>query len=102
MPRFGSFFFGVLVGGLLVFGAQKYHVVRTDKGVELVPKLTSGFGETYVDVRNFKSSDWAQHKTLAAAIVSAKKEYIFNDSAADQVRQGLGGLIDGLRNLREG
>lgn len=100
MRRIGSFLFGILVGGVLVFFAQRYHVVRTDKGVEFVPKLQSGLSDTYVDVRKFQATDWAKHKALAAAIMQAQKDHILSDSASDQVRQGVGRLVDELKNLK--
>ena len=53
MRQISSFLCGVMVGGALVFFAQRYHVVRTDQGFVTVPKLSSGFDETYVDVPPF-------------------------------------------------
>jgi len=102
MRHLSSFILGILVGGALVFFAQRFHVLRTDKGVELVPKLSSGFSETYVDVRHFQAADWEKHKELAAAIVQAKKEYILNDSASEQTRKGVGYFVDQLKSLRSG
>ncbi len=101
MRRLTSFVFGVLVGGALVFFGQRYHVLRTVKGVELVPKLSSGFTDTYVDVRTFQSNDWTNHKALAAAILQAKKDYIFTEPAAADVRKGVGGVVDQLKSLRD-
>jgi hypothetical protein len=101
MRQLSSFIFGVVVGGALVFFAQRYHVVRTASGFDTVPKLSSGFSDTYVDVRSFAAADWERHKELAAAIVHAKKDYILGNSASDQTRQGIGSLVDQLRRLRE-
>lgn len=100
--RFGAFVFGMAVGGTLVFGAQRYHVVRTDRGVELVRKLSPGFGETYVDVRNYSAADWAEHPSIAAALMRSGNEHVLQDDAADSIRQELGGLIDGLKRIGEG
>ncbi|MBI2824270.1 MAG: hypothetical protein HYX69_06250 [Planctomycetia bacterium] len=100
MRRIGSFLLGIVVGGVLVFFAQRYHVVRTDQGVEFVPKLQSGLSDTYVDIRKFQATDWANHKALAAAIVQAQKDHILSDSASDQVRQGVGRLVDELKALK--
>ena len=102
MRRISSFIFGMMCGGALVFFAQRYHVVRTAAGFETVPKLSSGFSETYVDVRHFQAADWEKHKALAAAIVQAKKEHILTDSAGEQTRQGIGYFVDQLKSLREG
>ena len=102
MRHISSFVLGVVVGGALVFTTQRYHVVRTDKGFEMVPKLQSGFSEAYVDVRHFSASDWEQHKTLAAAIMHSKKDHVFTDSASDQTRQGIGSFVDQFRRLQSG
>ena len=102
MKRLSGFLIGVVVGGGLVFGAQRYHVLRTEQGLEVVPKLSADFSECYVDIRKFGASDWAEHKALAAAILSAKKEHIFHDSAADSVREKMSGLLDEWTHLHDG
>jgi hypothetical protein len=102
MKRLSGFLLGVVVGGGLVYGAQRYHVVRTEQGFEAVPKLSADFTDCYVDLRKFGTSDWSEHKALAAAIVGAKKEHIFHDSAADSVRQKMSGLLDELTHLKDG
>ena len=42
--RFGSFLTGVIVGGILVFGSQRYHVLRAEDGIHFVPKMTASPG----------------------------------------------------------
>ncbi|HEX4131351.1 MAG TPA: hypothetical protein VHZ24_15030 [Pirellulales bacterium] len=74
---FAAFVTGSVVGGSLVFGSLSYHFLRTGDGVELIPKGSPSFAETYLDIRQFTPSDWAGHKTVAAAVVAAKKESIF-------------------------
>jgi hypothetical protein len=76
---FNSFLAGAVVGGGLVFGALSYHVLRTDNGMEFIPKLSPIFAEAYLDVRSFTSADWARHKATAAAIVQAKKQSLFKN-----------------------
>ncbi len=53
MARLGSFLVGIAVGGAAVFTGLKYHVVRANDGVHLVPKLQAQFDEAYVDIRKF-------------------------------------------------
>lgn len=96
MPRIGSFVFGVMVGAALCFTALKFHVLRTKDGVEFVPKLTANFGETYVDVRNFKMDDWNQHKALVAAIVHSGKTDLMGESAASSLRDQAEGVLNQL------
>ena len=96
MGRAGSFVAGCVVGGAAIFTSLKYHVVQTNEGFELVPKLTASFSESYVDVRKFTPSDWNEHKSLVAAIVKADKSQILGDSTADHLRDG---AKDVLANL---
>lgn len=102
MNHLGSFIAGMLVGGGLIFGSQNYHVLRTDDGVTVVPKLTASFSDIYVDVRKFGVSDWAQHKALAAAIVKAKKDDIFKDSTTESVKQGVNNFVNEFHSLGSG
>lgn len=97
MERLTSFLLGVVVGGLLCFGSLKYHVVRAKDGVHLVPKLSSTFSETYVDIRSFGLSDWDQHRSLAVAIVHAQKGQLLQDQASDSLRQSVDNVIQGLK-----
>lgn len=100
--NFGSFLSGAVVGGVLVFGTLSYHVLRTDDGVQIVPKAVPTFYETYVDIREFNVSDWARHKTLVAAIVKAKKEQLFGGAAVGTVTENFEGLFQKLNESRNG
>jgi hypothetical protein len=99
MGRLGTFVFGALIGAALMFVSLTYHVVRTASGHELVPKLTAGFSDTYVDVRNFGVSDWSNHKTLVAAIVRADKQDILQGSSAENLTDGVKEMLQGIGHL---
>lgn len=99
MGRMSSFIFGAAVGATVMFVSLTYHVLRTSEGYELVPKLTAGFSETYVDVRKFGASDWANHKSLVAAIVAADKKTILQDSSSEHVTEGVQEMLKGLGHL---
>ncbi len=92
MKTLRGFVLGVIVGGLVVFFAPRYHVLRTDEGVEVVPKVTSTFTDTYVDTREFGVSEWNDHKLVAAALVAADKSDILQDA-------GQQGVLDGIENI---
>jgi hypothetical protein len=96
MSRIGTFLFGVAVGAALCYGSLMYHVLRTNEGFEIVPKLTPNFSETYVDVRNYKVEDWNQHKSLVAAIVHAGKGSLLGESAVDSLRDEAQHVLDRL------
>jgi hypothetical protein len=99
---FGSFLSGAAVGGSLVFGSLSYHFLRTEEGVQMIPKLSATFHETYVDVRNFGAGDWSRHKSIVAAIVRAKKDSIFEESAVDTAHEGVTSLIKEFDEVHPG
>jgi hypothetical protein len=86
MRNLSTFILGIIVGGALVLFGQRYHVLRTDHGLDSVPKLASGFNDTYVDVRNFHKSDWDRHKDLTAAIQHAKRDDLLGTQASESSR----------------
>jgi hypothetical protein len=99
MKTLRGFVLGCIVGGLVVFFAPRYHVLRTDEGVELVPKVTSTFTDTYVDIREFGITEWNDHKLVAAALVAAEKSHILEDAGEQGV---LDGFEDTLLGRKDG
>jgi hypothetical protein len=97
MSRLGTFIFGIVVGGGLIYGALTHHLLHTSSGWELVPKASTTFDDSYLDVRNFTLTDWAEHRELVAAIVAAKKEHILGESAEAGIEQGVMQLLDEFR-----
>ena len=98
MRSFSCFVFGMIVGALLLFVASRYHVVRANDGVHLIPKSSAHLSGPYVDIRSFSPADWDNHKSLAIAIVQADKAYLLQDSAAESVRRVFNDLLGGLTN----
>jgi hypothetical protein len=96
MGRIGSFLCGTVVGAVTVFGALKYHVVRANDGVHFVPKVTSGFEDTYVDIRQFGFSDWNRHRSLAMALVKSDRAELMDETAALQIRQSVEAWLQGF------
>jgi hypothetical protein len=97
MRRLFYLFVGILIGGAAILTAFNFHIVKTDKGLELVPKASLGLGETYVDIRSFSAADWANHKQLAADIVAAEKAHILGDSAHQSIGDEIKLWIDKVR-----
>ncbi len=95
MGRITTFLFGVIVGGIGVFGAQTYHVVRAEDGVHLVRKTSSTFEEIYVDVRAFGPMDWTEHSDLAVAMAKADMQHLIGDTTTNNLRQSMHDTIDG-------
>lgn len=100
MGQLGSFLGGIVVGGVAVFVGLKYHVVRANDGVHLVPKLQAQFDEAYVDIRKFGFEDWNKHRGLAVAMVQAEKGYLMQETATDSLRRSVDNVLEGLGNFR--
>jgi hypothetical protein len=94
MNRFSCLVVGIVLGAGLVYGALSYHVLRTDKGFEFIPKAEATFGETYLDVRAFGVSHWTEHPKVAQAVVKAGKEELLEDAATHSLRQGVNNLLE--------
>lgn len=69
MRRLMSMLFGVALGGLLMFGALQYHVLRTNDGFSYVPKRNATLKDTYLDVREWSALDWSNHPDLIISMM---------------------------------
>jgi hypothetical protein len=68
MPRLSWLIFGVIVGGLCMWGSFQYHVVRTNDGLTYVPKQRATLTDTYVDVRKWGVAEWGRHPELVLSL----------------------------------
>lgn len=96
MSRISSFLLGVVAGALLIGAAMNFHLVRSDDGILMIPKLTKGLHDPYADIREFTLDDWQQHRPLAAALVQANKSDLLADSSLHNFRRSIDGVIEGL------
>ena len=53
MRRSMTFLTGMIIGGVLLYGALSYHILRADDGFHLIPKTSDRLAATYVDIRKF-------------------------------------------------
>lgn len=97
MGKIFTFLFGFIVGGVCVFGGQKYHIVVAHDGTHLVPKMDVTFSDAFVDVREFTANDWRQHPALAAAIVRDGKSHILQGAVIDTLGSGAEQFLQTLR-----
>jgi hypothetical protein len=95
MKRLTTFVMGMAVGAAILLGALKYHVVRANDGLHLVPKLDAQLAGTYADIRAFTIADWAQNPDLAAALIDAGQRDLVEGSAKDALRNRLDQFLDG-------
>ena len=96
MNRLSTLLMGVFVGAAPMFTAMKYHVVRADDGVHMIPKVSAELGGAYVDIREFDASQWDDNRALAVAIVNADKDYLLKDSAASSFRSTVDSVLQSL------
>jgi len=90
----GRFLIGFVLGGVLVYVSLHYHVVRARDGVHLVAKATSTFSQTYVDIRTFGVSDWADNAELAIAIQNAGKGDLLREQAVEAIGNAVQDVFD--------
>ncbi|MEL7267488.1 MAG: hypothetical protein AAFN70_08370 [Planctomycetota bacterium] len=68
-----AFFAGFIVGAIVLFTLMSYHIVYSENGLVLVPKIDKGFSDPYVDVRGFTIEDWREHRGLAVAVARSQE-----------------------------
>ena len=57
------------LGGGLVYAAFQYHLVQAPDEYVLVPKISAGLADTYVDVRAWNATEWQRHPGLVRALL---------------------------------
>lgn len=97
MTRLFYLMAGILVGGAAVVTSLKYHVLRTNEGFTMVPKQSTTLEGTYTDIRQFGVTDWVEHRTLAAAILQAKKEHLMQTSVANNWKGQVNRMLEGVQ-----
>jgi hypothetical protein len=103
MARIGAVIVGIVVGAGLMLGALNYHVLKTDKGFEFIPKRSMSLADTYVDVREFGVPEWSDHVDLVKDIFKAEKGDLIKDATVENLKEGvesLWGKVRGEQNLR--
>ena len=93
MRRWGTFMFGVLVGGLLLYGVLNYHVIQARDGTHLIPKVNAQLASTYVDIREFTPRDWIDHPEILEALHRAKRDDLLKMAAGDAAGNALDKLL---------
>ena len=95
MRRLMTFFMGMVTGGALLYTALNYHLIRARDGMHLIPKASPRLAATYVDIRNFRVADWAEHADIAAALINADRRDVLGNAAVDSLQNGIDLLLDG-------
>lgn len=87
MSKVNSFFLGVLVGTITLYSAMTFHLVHAEDGIHVVPKISNGLRDTYVDIREFRAAQWHEHKHVALALINAGRDDLLKDSAMSNLQR---------------
>lgn len=87
MGRIGTFITGMIAGAMLFFVANHYHIVRSSDGFFAVPKVSQNLQDVYVDIREFKLSDWQEHRLLAASLLQNDRQDLLQDASLTGFRK---------------
>ncbi|MEX1041399.1 MAG: hypothetical protein WDZ51_12245 [Pirellulaceae bacterium] len=94
--RISAFVLGLLVGAAIVYGGLKYHFIRADDGIHVVPKSSAEFSDAYVDIRGWGVQQWNEHRGLAVAVAQAQKPELFQNTASETMRKQIDAVVEGL------
>jgi hypothetical protein len=100
MRRWGTFLFGAVIGGLLIYFVLNNHIIRAKDGLHLVPKVDAQLAGAYVDIRQFGPRDWINHPDLLAALSRDNQDELIQsatESTFDNVRDRILGPADDER-----
>ncbi|MEM8947512.1 MAG: hypothetical protein AAGD11_20225 [Planctomycetota bacterium] len=89
MRRIVTFAMGMIAGGLLLWGALQFHVIRSKQGFHLVAKVNASLANTYVDIRQFTIADWTRHTDVALALTNANQVELIENATDDALRNGI-------------
>jgi hypothetical protein len=89
MRRLPTFIFGMVVGGLLLYLALNYHLIRANDGMHLVPKVNATLADTYVDLRSYGPSDLLNHQQVVQALMKSGQGELLGDVAANSLKNEL-------------
>ncbi len=96
MARIRWFILGAVVGSGLTMASLKYHFLYTKDGLKAVPKQSPTLSETFLDVREFNASDWADHPAVMAAVMKADESELLEGAAVNSIREGIDHWVDGF------
>ncbi len=90
MNRLGTFLLGLVLGIAATFIGLRYHVVRANDTIHLIPRQGgSQLDDLYVDIREFDLKAWNQHRSLAIDLIAAKKEHLIGDTTKNSLSKKL-------------
>lgn len=80
-----TFVVGMAFGAAGMWGGFTYHLVRTDDGVLMIPRVAPMLLDAYVDVRQFAADDWKQHPRVTYALIKAGYRSVIENSLEETI-----------------
>jgi hypothetical protein len=90
MRKLLLFVMGMIVGAGLMAFTFKYHVMYSKDGLVLIPKSQASLSDLYVDVRNWKPSDWQAHPEFVHSLVAHGRSDLIAAPANDLLHDLMG------------
>jgi hypothetical protein len=94
--------FRLVFGALLLTGwglaGLSLHVVRTPTAIGLIPKSRLGVVDTYVDTRQWKMSDVAQHPLVVRRVLESGQADLLDHVTGEKGKDLEGRLADALKH----
>ena len=94
MRRIWTFIAGILAGGVLIYVAMNFHLIRAKDGLHLVPKVSAQLPGTYADIREYKVADWAENAEIASALIKANRRDLLDGAITDTFNSGIDRLLN--------
>ena len=80
---------GAVLGGICVFAAFQFHLVRSEKTVLVVRRQRADWRDAYVDIRGWSYREWDRHQELSSDMVAAGRGDLVARSVSGQLFRGL-------------
>lgn len=103
MGSFKPFLFGAAFGAGIAFVALQYHVVQSQEGFRVVPRMPQhSLGLAYADVRHWDADQWADRPELVRALIANGSTDLVTGSVIDGAIESVSsdsGTLDQLKDF---
>ena len=101
MSKAKPLMFGAALGASAMFFAQQYHVVQSQKGLQVIPRTPQqSIGLAYADIRTWSPSQWTDRPELARALMAHGSADLISDSVASSLADRVSEETSTLDELR--
>ncbi len=101
MSKAKPLMFGAALGASAMFFAQQYHVVQSQKGLQVIPRTPQqSIGLAYADIRTWSPSQWTDRPELARALMAHGSADLISESVASSLADRVSEETSTLDELR--